>query len=59
MYSTIHKKVVAYLYNINEIRFFYKKSPILSENRDFEKSQESVLQFVLQFNRKIVLKSEK
>lgn len=35
VYSTIHKKVVAYLYNINEIRFFYEKSLILSKNRDF------------------------
>lgn len=33
--SIIDKEDIAYLYNINEIQFFYKKSLILSENRDF------------------------
>lgn len=33
--SIIDKEVTAYLCNINEIQIFYKKSPILSENRYF------------------------
>ena len=38
--SIIDKEDVVYLYNINEIQFFYKKSLILSEKYDFwEKSR--------------------
>lgn len=37
---TKYTKNVEKMYNINEIQFFYKKSLILSENRDFgEKSK--------------------
>lgn len=38
--SIIDKEDIAYLYNINEIQFFYKKSLILMKKCDFgEKSK--------------------